>query len=57
MTNEEAVAFALVAVKYLGLVNAQNALALEDEMTYLFDMYTGSEIIEKARKEVINESA
>lgn len=55
MTNEEAIAFAQLAAMKLGFITNESALVFEDEMSYLFDIYTGTEVIEKVRKEIMNE--
>ena len=49
MTNEELCAYVKVAAKNTG-ITSENVDQLLDEMTYLMDLYTGSEIITKAFK-------
>lgn len=49
MTNEELCAYVKVAAKNTG-ITSENVDQLLDEMTYLMDLYTGSEIITKALK-------
>ena len=49
MTNEELCAYVKVAAKNTG-ITSENVDQLLDEMTYLKDLYTGSEIITKAFK-------
>ena len=49
MTNEEICAYIKIAAKNTGLESG-NVERLLDEMTYLMDLYTGSEIITKALK-------
>lgn len=49
MTNEEICAYIKIAAKNTGL-ESENVERLLDEMTYLMDLYTGSEIIAKVCK-------
>lgn len=49
MKNEEVCAYVKVAAKNTG-IKFENIDQLIDEMTYLMDLYTGSEIITKAFK-------
>lgn len=49
MTNEGICAYIKIAAKNTGL-ESENVERLLDEMTYLMDLYTGSEIIAKYRK-------
>ena len=49
MTNEEICAYVKVAAKNTGMTS-ENVERLLDEMTYLIDLYTGSEIITKMHK-------
>ena len=49
MTNEEIFAYVKVAAKNTG-IKSETADQLLDEMFYLMDLYTESEIITKANK-------
>lgn len=49
MKNEEIFAYVKVAAKNTG-IKSENVDRLIDEMAYLMDRYTGTEIITKARK-------